>query len=92
MTKQKIHIKIGSNYDYIPFKNEKYVLLIKTSKIIGLVLISLGSITTLLILVLEGLFDTAIANTLFWITFIALVAISLVSEKIPIQKKEASER
>jgi len=92
MSKQKLHIKFGSSYDYISFKNEKYVLLIKISKIIGLVLISLGSITTLLILVLKGLFDTTIANTLFWITFIALVAVSVVSEKIPIQKKEASEK
>ena len=92
MKEEKIHIKFGSNYEYTPFKNERYVLMIKISKIIGLVLISLGSIIALLILILQGRFDGAIANVLFWITFIALVAVSVVSEKIPIQKEEVSER
>jgi len=86
---RKIHINFGDDKDYIPFKTERYVFGIKVAKIFGIMFISLASIFTSLVLVTEGYFNTGVANLLFWITFIALVAISVVSEKIPIEKKDS---
>lgn len=89
--KSQLHICIGHRYDRIPFKNEKYVLIVKILKIFGSVTVSFGSLFVLLTTIREGLFNDLIAWTLFFITLIALISVNEVSEDMSVRKDEGDE-
>ena len=86
--RSQLHIRIGHQYDHIPFKNEKYVLTVKVLKIVGSVMVSLGSLFVLFTTISEGWFNDLTAWTLFFITLISLLSINAVSEDIPLRREE----
>lgn len=89
--KASFTLKIGREFKYVPFKNERYVFWIKIAKIVATTAIGLTVLWILLQLILNQLMNELIAWTISLLTFICLVGIHCVSEQIPIIPEEENQ-
>jgi len=81
-------LKIGREFDYKPFKNERYVFLIKIAKILGTVIMGIADITIVVYMTLNSLMNELLAWTLVILTIIFLAGTHCVSEQVPTSEKE----
>jgi len=81
-------LKIGREFNYKPFKNERYTFLVKIAKILGTTIIGITDITIVVYTTLNSLMNELLAWTLVILTIIFLAGIHCVSEQIPTSEKE----